>query len=493
MAFQFSAYRDNKWFLLFIIIFASLLSFINLGALPLQYWDESRYGYIACEMLRRNDFINYFYVNGYDYAISKPPLGIWAIAVSYKIFGFNEFALRFPSALAVVLFFIVFYKWVVQYSNHLSAFFTCLILMVCKGIIGDHVGRTGDLDALLLLFLTCAIYIFSKFVDFNSRSSIFFVFFFLGLGFYTKGAAMALVLPPMFVYLLLRRKFISALKNNYTWLGILTFFLLVASWYFMVDRYGIRSNDGFHKGNTVFERMFMADGLQRFSEDKYDGAATTSKDFLFYIQALDSRFNLWNYLFYCCCVFFVALLCVKKVRHNFWQNFPASAKAGITFAALIVACELMVLSFSSTKYLWYLAPALPFIAFFSWQIISPYFSKYRAFRTVIVFLLCFTFVRNVYELNHAHSNAGTFLRAHQHVIKASKEVLWYNSEAEPDLILYFRWYAPRHQTIKAAKLPFGDLQQTVIFGRYDDQIQSFLAQNKKANFRREADYFILYP
>src|SRR5512138_226349 len=72
-----------------------------LGRIPLIDPDEGRYAEIPREMLERGDFITP-YLNYVKY-FEKPPLHYWLNAISFGIFGENEFAARFPGALMGLL------------------------------------------------------------------------------------------------------------------------------------------------------------------------------------------------------------------------------------------------------------------------------------------------------------------------------------------------------------------------------------------------------
>ncbi len=63
-------------------------------------YDEGYYAEAARHMALSGDWVTP-YANGVRF-LEKPPLLYWITAVSFKIFGVNEFALRLPTALAVV-------------------------------------------------------------------------------------------------------------------------------------------------------------------------------------------------------------------------------------------------------------------------------------------------------------------------------------------------------------------------------------------------------
>src|SRR5919197_2329129 len=62
---------------------------------------DATHAQAAKEMLRRHDWVT-LHVNGVRY-LEKAPMLYWLVAISYRLFGVNQFAVRFPTALAIVL------------------------------------------------------------------------------------------------------------------------------------------------------------------------------------------------------------------------------------------------------------------------------------------------------------------------------------------------------------------------------------------------------
>jgi len=98
----------NRLIILSLFI-AALLKFRNLGHKTIKYWDELFHA-IAARNLTKHFFMPTLYDQPYlpyDYKnwthnhiwLHKPPYPLWQIAISYRLFGVNSFALRLPSVI----------------------------------------------------------------------------------------------------------------------------------------------------------------------------------------------------------------------------------------------------------------------------------------------------------------------------------------------------------------------------------------------------------
>jgi 4-amino-4-deoxy-L-arabinose transferase-like glycosyltransferase len=81
----------------FLAAIVYLCSTTNRGVID---YDEGHYAQAALGMAQRDDWVTP-YANGVRF-LEKPPLLYWLTAASFKIFGVHEFALRLPTALAVI-------------------------------------------------------------------------------------------------------------------------------------------------------------------------------------------------------------------------------------------------------------------------------------------------------------------------------------------------------------------------------------------------------
>src|ERR1700730_12527574 len=87
----------------YAILFLGCIAFNINGtwSFPLVDRDEPRLSEASREMMETGDYIVPHFNN--QLRLDKPPLAYWAQIASYKIFGQNDFAARFPSAVAAAL------------------------------------------------------------------------------------------------------------------------------------------------------------------------------------------------------------------------------------------------------------------------------------------------------------------------------------------------------------------------------------------------------
>jgi len=122
----------------------------------LQQWDESLYAITAWEMLTSGDWIGTTYLGNLDYYNTKPPLNVWLIAASFKLFGVNLIALRIPSLVAAFGTVALVVLWGRRRLGKATALGAGLVLSTMYAFFYMHAGRSANTDAInaLLVVLT---------------------------------------------------------------------------------------------------------------------------------------------------------------------------------------------------------------------------------------------------------------------------------------------------------------------------------------------------
>lgn len=421
--------KGNNYLILLIII-SLFFCFWRLGSAPLNEWDESRNGVNAIEMLQNGDYVNLYYDGQPDTWNAKPPLMIWMIAASYAIFGLNEFALRFPSALASFLSLLLFYKLTSRYSSKGRAFFTCLILLTVNGVLGPHVGRTGDFDALLLLFLLLTIYYFLRYIDFEKGNCLLLSAVFLGLAFYTKGLASIIILPGLFFYTLYNKKLFAFFRDKEFWLSALIYLSFITSWYLIVNIYGLKYSSSPYGTESSFHTMWKYDVVERFISGFNDKDA--QQDLAFFFNYLDAKFNVWNYLFYLSAII-LFVNAIKASSYTLKDNYNKL----IVFSCCLSISMGVILSVSAEAHFWYMTPALPFIAIITVAGINRAVEHYKDLVLVPAIILFFTFGRKIVDIN-SHGSYPSYLETNTSTLHEASRILTYDMNRQ-DYLLYLKF------------------------------------------------------
>lgn len=399
--------KNGQWFefeFLILAILVTTAAFFKLGEPPLYEWDESHTVINAIEMLQNGDIINLYYLGEPDEIRAKPPFFIWLVAGSFQLFGFSTFSLRLPSALFTLLAFFFIYRIIRLYQSATFAFYTGLILLAVRGIIGYHVGRTGDFDAMLLAFLMGGTYYFLQYLDFQKEKAIYLSALFFGLAFMTKGPAMAVLLPGLALYILLRQKLSFLCTKRTFWQGIFIAALFPITWFLCIHFYGVTIEQPKYAGSNAFERMFLYDLWERFTSRTFEDENTAADKFYFF-RCLEEGFRYWNYAFYLIVLGAIYRFFFRLPIRSFFQNrFKTSTESVHTLwvifqrdenrLLLLSVCIWLTLgvflSMVTTAKWWYLAPAIPFIAITTYNGLHWLQHRNQAVRWVFFGLLFFT-------------------------------------------------------------------------------------------------------
>jgi 4-amino-4-deoxy-L-arabinose transferase-like glycosyltransferase len=321
--------------LLVLAVCLGIPFFQYLGRLPLIDPDEGRYAEIAREMLERGDLITptLNYVKYFE----KPPLLYWLNAVSLKLFGLNEFAARFPSALCGLLTVLATYVIARKLYGRRAAICSALILGTSVGFVLQ--SRIILTDMLLTFCLTAALGAFIVAARREGRRSRplpwYLFYFFCACAVLAKGLV-GMVFPAgiLFFYFLLIRRW-RLLGEMRLASGLLLFLVVAAPWFIAVS---LR--------NPEFARFFFIhEHFERFTSTVHG----RYQPFWFFLPVLLGTMLPWS--------FFIPGALVRAWRDRHHED----GRAGLY---LLIWTVLIFLFFSksNSKLIPYILPIFPPLA-----------------------------------------------------------------------------------------------------------------------------------
>ncbi len=210
-----------------LIILAGILFFFKLGSFSLYDAAETTYGEFIKQIRLTGDWITMHY-NG-EMIFDKPPLYFWLAALATFIFGFNEFAIRFWSALSGVFLVVVTYYLGKSFHNERTGFLSGIIAMTAFQLMIQ--SRIAELDILLTLLLTSA-FLFFWYGYQTHKPRVYWLFYAaMALATLVKGIiGIALPVAAIFLFLLFRGE-LKRIREMQVLPGIAVFLLIGTPWY----------------------------------------------------------------------------------------------------------------------------------------------------------------------------------------------------------------------------------------------------------------------
>jgi 4-amino-4-deoxy-L-arabinose transferase-like glycosyltransferase len=338
------ASRFKTWEVLAFLLLAAAcfgVIFLRLGFMPIMLWDEGSFAVTALEMSENGKYFASYYDGKPDFILNfKPHLNVWAQVLCFKLFGYNEIALRIPAAICASITVFSLFTFIRRYSGCLTAAAAASLTLLCSyGYILDHCARTGDTDAMLVMWLTLAALRYFDYTEKLLKKDLWLFFLFFFLAALTKGISAFLILPGLFIYSLVKGKLLLQLKDKTLYLGALLTILLIAGYYWLRELYV----------PGYFSTMFNSE-LGRFWNKDLEGAVH-HQPFAYYIQLLwDSYFSPWIYFI------IPAYLFVR------FSKAGTAFRNLADFSLIYALSHLLIISVSKTKLPWYPAPEYPMFA-----------------------------------------------------------------------------------------------------------------------------------
>ncbi|ABB31129.1 glycosyl transferase family 39 [Geobacter metallireducens RCH3] len=344
-AFTVSSNREQSLFkdLIILAVVFGFAFFQRLGQIPLLDSDEGRYAEIPREMLERGDFITPFlnYVKYFE----KPPLHYWLEAISFRIFGFSEFAARAPGALMGLCGVLFTYHVGRTVFGRRAGLLAATVLGTSLGFI--VIGRYNVIDMTLTFWMTATLGCFLLAVhDRGRRAGLYYYLFYVAaaLTVLAKGL-IGLVLPGgvivLFILLTGRWRLLREMRLP---TGTVLFLLVAAPWFILVSLH-----------NPEFPRFFFIhEHFERFLT-KVHGRYEPP---WFFIPVLAGFMLPWSFY-------------LPSAIRGMWQERHTPTGEARLYLILWGAVIFTFFSLSSSKLIPYILPVFPAVAL----LVGEFFSR----------------------------------------------------------------------------------------------------------------------
>ena len=334
---------------LVLAVLSLLLLLWQLGAYGLIDVDEGRYAEVPREMFLSGDWLTprLNFLNFFD----KPPLLYWGIALSYAIFGVNEFAARLIPALSALLGVGVAAVLGRRMFGPRAGFLSGLILLT--SLMWTVMARVVLTDMVVSALVFCALaFWWLAISDFDGRRKTGFLALFwvcLGLGMLAKGpVAPVLCGGTIFFYVLIGKRWRDLKQMGWIW-GIPLFIAVAAPWYGAIAARHPEFNHAFW-----FEQNFA----------RFTGAIQK-------VDHVEGPFFLFQYLplvIFPWSVF--ALPALFAEWKNLWPARTEKQRAAL-FLLTAFAFGMLFFSASKSKLITYILPVVPPLAI----LLAAYFDR----------------------------------------------------------------------------------------------------------------------
>ncbi|VAV83103.1 Polymyxin resistance protein ArnT, undecaprenyl phosphate-alpha-L-Ara4N transferase; Melittin resistance protein PqaB [hydrothermal vent metagenome] len=265
--------RNSRYLILALFVIL-ILRVIVLSAYPLMDTTEARYAEIAREMVATNNWITPQLDPGKPFW-AKPPLSIWATALSFKLFGISEFTARFPSLLfAIGNMFLVFIL-----ARHISGVIFALrscVILATTGLFYFMAGGVMTDPSLSFTVTLSMVSFLMALSDGPGRSKPLWGYLFfvgLGLSLLAKGpVGIVLTLFPVFLWIAYKKKWKDVVRSFPIAKGALLTTAIALPWHIIAEL----KTPGFLKYYLIGEhfKRFVVSG---WKGDLYGNAHTQPK------------------------------------------------------------------------------------------------------------------------------------------------------------------------------------------------------------------------
>ncbi len=321
---------------LMVLVLGALIVpyFLNLDANSLWDTKESYVAETPREMLESGDLSAPMF--NYRPRTVKPPLGYWVVALSYRLFGIGEFAVRLPAALAAAATVLLVWRIARLFFSPWAALAAAAMAATTPRFY--IIARKDPVDAMLLFWLVASAGCLLRSERERSLGAWLLAWLCAGLGFLTKGP-IALLIPGaswLAAHLWARG---PRIRPGRVLLAAAAFAAAVAPWYLWT--YG-------RHGTLYITGFFLQDNLGRYLSQSFGPARGP----LYYAAVFAVDFFPWS-------------LAAAAAAVDLWRRRRMIAQHRTFADAFLVIWPLFVFLFfslSRNKQEYYILPMYPILS-----------------------------------------------------------------------------------------------------------------------------------
>jgi len=208
-----------------------------------HFWDEKPHALVAKNLaetpfhprLLNSDLVNYYYtnwINNYTW-LHKPPLALWQMALSIKLFGASVLSVRIPSILLHALTSVLVYRIGVSVFSRNIGYFGALAYLLMNYNLELVAGvHTADhIDTSFTFYITASIWAFIKYQKSKETKWVYLIGVFVGLAILTKWLVGLLVFSGWGVYLIIYYKDNSLVEWKRMMSALIISIIISAPWF----------------------------------------------------------------------------------------------------------------------------------------------------------------------------------------------------------------------------------------------------------------------
>ncbi len=232
---------NNRYFVSLFLFLTVFIYFWNIWLNDIWIPNEAFYAESAREMLESGNFLDIYF--NYEPRFNKPPVTYWLVALSYLIFGINEFATRLPIVLSALgSNFLVYLIGRELYGRKVAIVSAAVMAFSFQFVINS---RYASPEVPLTFFFTLTLYFFITGYKRKKFLYILLSYISLGLVVLTKGFPYIAVIGAIVIFYLLFensfriKDFLRDLKFIHLEIGLPLVFIIGFSWYiYMYLKFG---------------------------------------------------------------------------------------------------------------------------------------------------------------------------------------------------------------------------------------------------------------